>query len=292
MTRTRKEIKNEMTTAFVENEHIKNAYSLTGKSFEDEFSLVSLENILFDIFSYSIYLLELLFGQHKKEIISLLDNQKSGRLAWYRQKALEFQTGFYLLADSEEFNNNGKTLEQVEASKIVKYAAVSESVLPGTIAIKIAKEVGKVPQKIEDQSVLIAVKDYFNRIKYAGTHVVIISKSPDKLYLDLDIYVDPLVLSAEGISNEGNKPVEEAIRAYLKELPFDGELILAHLVDRLQQVEGVRIPHLKEAKYSSSLSSGSSDLPMYDDPISIKVKQISSSGYFTVTDFKNIRYVV
>lgn len=47
MGRTRIDIKNQITTSFISNEVIKAAYGLTdGQTFEQQFSLVSFENIL------------------------------------------------------------------------------------------------------------------------------------------------------------------------------------------------------------------------------------------------------
>ena len=74
----------------------------------------------------------------------------------------------------------------------------------------------------------------------------------------------------------------------MKNLPFDGELVLAHLVDALQQVEGVRIPHiiLAESKWIDAQTGG------YGNYETIDVKAFPNSGYFKLENFENISYVV
>lgn len=289
MGRTRIEIKNQITTSFVTNDVIVAVYGLTdGQTFEQQFSLVSFENILFDILSFSIFLLEQLFNQHTEEVDDKLYNQKSGRLPWYRYMALKFQYGFDLLTDSDEFDNEGVTSDQIETSKIIKYAAVNEGDVHGTIIVKIAGEDDGVLAPISEAA-QISIEAYFEEIKYAGSRIRVINYLHDRLYLTLQIYRDPLVLDDNGVSIlNGNKPVEEAIEAYMKELPFDGELELESLVDKLQLVKGVITAHLIGA-LSSWITPSTGG---YGVPTPINVKRIPESGYFQVVNFDNVEYVV
>jgi hypothetical protein len=45
-----------------------------------------------------------------------------------------------LIADTDQFDNTGYTPEQIEASKIIKYAAVTESDAESRLIIKVATE--------------------------------------------------------------------------------------------------------------------------------------------------------
>jgi len=284
---TRKEIKKQMTSAFVNNNYIRAAYGLQpGKTFEEEFSLVSVENIIFEIVSIVVFQMYLLFARGQKEIDDKILNQKTGRLAWYRTLALQYQEGFDLLPNADGFDNSGATAEQIEASKIVKYASVTESESPGEIIIKVATENNGVQEPITD---LTGLTYYFEERKFAGTRINIISYLPDILSLELVIYRNPLVLDANGTSIlHGNKPVEEAIEQFLKELPFNGELVLAHLIDRLQLVEGVEIPHLVLAQ-SKRIDPNSGGYGNWEP---INVKKIPVSGWFKIDNFNAISYVV
>lgn len=287
--RTKQEIKNTITQEFIGNSTIIAKYNLTaGQTFAQQFSKVSFENIVFDIVAYSIYLLEALFGQHKKEVAESLYNQKSGRLPWYRAKALSFQFGFNLKTDSDEFDNAGATLADIEASKVIKYSAVVESGIAGLIVVKIATETGGEMSPVSD-TVNTAVVNYFNEIRYAGTNVSVVNQLPDLLKLNLKIYRNPLVIDENGVNIlTGATPVNDALEAYMKELPFNGELILAHLVDRLQAVEGVEIPHLIEA----STSWAHAVTEVYGAYTVVNVKRLPESGYYKIENFDDIIYVV
>ncbi|WPC10730.1 hypothetical protein LEQ05_12810 [Riemerella anatipestifer] len=128
-----------------------------------------------------------------------------------------------------------------------------------------------------------------SEIKDAGVKITIINYLPDILRLQMKIYRDPLVLDPNGQSIlTGKKPVEDAIKAYLKKLPFNGELVLAHLVDELQKVEGVRIPNitLAESKWIDA------DVNDYGNFQPVDVRTIPISGYFKIENFNGIEYVV
>lgn len=288
MARNLKEIKLQITKAFIANATIVNAYGLDEtKTFAQQFSLVSFENIVFDIVAFVIYVLELLFQQHKKEVTDQLYNQKSGRLPWYRFMALQFQYGFDLLTDSDEFDNTDKTAEEIEASKIIKYAAVNEGENEGLIIVKIAGETDSKLAPIANDA-QESVEDYFNEIKYAGSRVRVINYLPDLLSLTIQIQRNVLVLDGNGLSKiDGTKPVEEALQEFMKELPFDGELRLQDLVDKLQLVEGVEIATVVEA--SSSWIDANTQA--YGIATVINVKRIPESGYFEIPNFDNITYV-
>jgi len=288
MARKLKDIKSEIVTAFVSNEQIIAAYGLDpSKTFEQEFSLVSFENVVFNSIAYVIYVLELLFQQHKKEVTEQLYNQKSGRLPWYRDMALQFQYGFDLLVDSDEFDNTNKTAEEIAISKIIKYAAVNDGDNQGVIIVKIA---GETDNKLAPITTLgkESVEQYFEEIKYAGSRVVVINYLPDLLYLSIQIQRDVLVLDSNGQSKiDGTKPVEDALQEFMKELPFDGELRLQDLVDKLQPVEGVKIATVLEA--SSSWIDPTNNA--YGVATVFNVKRIPESGYFEIPNFDTISYV-
>lgn len=283
------EIKTSITKSFVRNQTLIKIYGLdTSKTFEDQFSKVSFESILIDIIAITIYVFEVILDKHYSDVTQKLTEEKAHTARWYRSKALAFQFGFYLKTDSDEFNNTGYSAEQIEASKIVKYSAVVEAENDSRLIVKIAGETDGELNRLNEQQVA-SFKTYMQEVRDAGVKLTVINYEADKLFLDLQINYDPLVLSANGqhLIN-ANFPVVDAIKAYMKELPFNGELVLAHLVDKLQQVEGVRIPTIM----SASTSWIDENTNSYGDPIGIAVKAIPVSGYFKVESFDNIAYVV
>jgi len=238
------------------------------------------------IIAVAIWSLEKLFDLHRADIDKRLAELKPHTARWYRSKALAFQYGFDLLTDSDKFNNTGHTEEQIEASKIVKYSAVVESPNEGRLIVKIAGEQGEQLQPITD-SQRQAFEAYLSEIKDAGVRLSVVNYQPDILHLQMKIVYDPLVLDSNGQSIiHAIKPVERAIKDYLKRLPFNGELVLAHLIDALQQAEGVKIPHLVLAQSKNITSSGE-----YGAFETIEISKIPTAGYFTIDNFNDITYV-
>ena len=238
------------------------------------------------IIAVAIWSLEKLFDLHRADIDKRLAELKPHTARWYRSKALAFQYGFDLLPDSDKFNNQGHTEEAIEASKIVKYSAVIESKNEGRLIVKIAGEQGELLQPITDAQKQ-AFEAYLQQIKDAGVRLSVVNYQPDVLHLQMKIVYDPLVLDSNGQSIiHATHPVEEAIKSYLKCLPFNGELVLAHLIDALQQAEGVKIPHLVLAQ-SKNITSGGG----YGAFETIEISKIPTAGYFTIDNFNDITYV-
>ena len=238
------------------------------------------------IIAVAIWSLEKLFDQHRADIDKRLSELKPHTARWYRSKALAFQYGFDLLTDSDKFNNTGHTEEQIEASKIVKYSAVVESPNEGRLIVKIAGEQGEQLQPITDAQKQ-AFEAYLSEIKDAGVRLSVVNYQPDILHLQMKIVYDPLLIDSNGQSIiHATKPVETAIKEYLKRLPFNGELVLAHLIDELQQAEGVRIPHLILAQSKHIGTNGN-----YGAFEAIEISKIPTAGYFTIDNFNDITYV-
>lgn len=292
MARTIEEIQNEILNSVGNSSELNTLEILT----QNEVSLstitsnskASIWRLFIFIISFSIQLLEKLFDAHKTEVDNLIKNQKSGTLPWYRTMALRFQFGFSLMPDSDNFENGSASDAEITASKVVKYAAVSEGNERGLIILKIAGENGNNLQPVTSEQVS-AFQEYMMRIKYAGTKIQTRNYLPDLLSLNIDIYRDPLILTVTGVNIiTGESSVELAILNFLKQLPFDGELIIAHLVDALQQVDGVIIPHVNGV-WSASVNPTTG---AYESMQPVHVRKIPESGYFLLENLENINYVV
>ncbi|ATA75217.1 nucleotidyltransferase [Capnocytophaga sp. H2931] len=249
-------------------------------------SKTAIWRLMIYIVSVAIWTLEKLFDLHKKEVDEMLSELKPHTARWYRNKALAFQYGFDLLPDSDHFDNRGSSEDAIASSKIITYSAVVESKNEGRLIVKIATEQGGELQPISDEQ-KNAFETYLSEIKDAGVRLSVVNHPPDVLRLKMKIVYDPLVLDANGQSIlDATKPVEDAIKTYLKNLPFDGELVLAHLVDALQQVKGVKVPHLILAESKNVKSNGE-----YGDFEVIEISQIPTAGYFAIENFEHISYV-
>lgn len=251
-------------------------------------SKVAIWRLMIYVVAFAVWSLEVLFDQHKLEVSGILSILKPHTPRWYRQKALSFQYGFDLYPDTDVFNIEGFTPEQIENSKIIKYSAVTEAVNESRLIIKIATEDSNLQLAPISEPQKESFDAYVEEIRDAGVKVTVINYLPDILRLNIAIYYDSLVLTSEGVSIlSGKKPVEISLKEFMKELPFDGELILNSLEDKLQNTEGV-----KKVKLISIASSWIDDAgENYGSFENISVSKIPVSGYFQIENFDNIQYI-
>lgn len=230
------------------------------------------------IIAFCIHTLEVLFDFHKTEVDNKLLNLIPHTARWYRNKALAFQYGFDLLEDSDKFDNNNATDEQIENSKIIKYSAVTEAEDESRLIVKIATENGEKLSPVTATK-YDAFKAYINEIKDAGVKITIINYLPDRLKLNLRIVRDALVLDTNGMNRQTAQfPINNAIHNFMKELPFNGKLSIQKLEERLLKIDGVNDLSIDLAE--SSWIDANAD--SYGTWQSIDISKIPVSGYFEV----------
>lgn len=271
------EIKAMMTGAFIANEHIRDQYGLdSDKSFEDQFSTVSVENNIFYIVATCMLQIYQMFEQYMVDLLALLRNNKAHTPRWYATRAKEFQFGYELVGNTDQYDNSMLTPDQINAAQIVKFAASVEADDQSILFVKVAREVNGNKEPLTDIQ-YAAFSAYMGRIKDAGVRISIVNAPADELFLNFDIYYDPLVLDFEGKRLDGTNdtPIHDAIRNYVGNLSFNGLYTNQSLVDALQNVHGVEIADLKEAK---------SRYGNYNEFVPIRAKTVPNAGYFSVKD--------
>jgi hypothetical protein len=205
-------------------------------------SRVAIWRLFFYTMSYVAWTLEAAHNSFVTLINNLLANQTAHTLKWYRTKALSFQFGFPLIIDTDKFDNTGFSESEIEASKVIKYAAVNASIVDGkkVLLMKIATLVnGELTQLPALQET--AFKTYMeDHAKDAGVDIIYYNRLADLLRSEIDFYYDPLLL--DGIGNRldglGVNPVEQAANNYLQNLSFNGEFSNAAFIDALQLAYG------------------------------------------------------
>lgn len=271
------EIKNTICEAYISDPEIIAKYGLDeSKTFGEQFSVVSLENILFYAVAVGIWVSVVLFDQHKTDMETILSQQLVHRTSWYAYKAKLFQFGFELNGDTENYNNSGATEAQITASRVVKYSAAITASDKSILFLKIATDNNGKRQPLPENQ-LTAFTKYINRVADAGVRIRIINDQADDIRLRLDIYYNPLVLDNSGARLDGTSdtPVQDVIRAYLNNLPFNGIYINMRLVDEIQNIDGVEIIELKSA---------ASRYGVYTEFTEINAREIAHSGYYEVSD--------
>lgn len=236
MARSIQEIKRQMTDDFVANPTVRERYALReGDTFVSRFSVVSLENILFFVVASAHYVLERLFDKYREEVIEQINSSVVATIPWYHRQALAYQHGDSLVLDDKTLQWRYPSLN--EARRIVAYASVKDK--GGSIQILVSKDKGGLPEPLTEEE-LRAFEAYMGSIKIAGVVLSVRSMPADSLDIKARIQVDPLVYLPSGVRiRDGKRPVEEAIRAYLKSITYGGVFNKTKLVDAIQAVEGV-----------------------------------------------------
>lgn len=238
MARSIEEITSNLKETFIANETVQSAYELTpGKTYDEQFSNVCIGSILIFVFSASVWLLEKIWDAFRLEIEQKIDNTHVTSMPWYYQKAKEFQQGDTLYFDEQTYSYKYRALD--ENKQVVKNVAIRQVTDDGVTKLKIYYS-DKDKQPLSDilQQSFIS---YMHEIAAAGTHYLFVSKEPDTIRVQLQIYYDPLILDSTGKRlDSGEKPVEKAVENYLNNLEYGGVFYSSALVDVIQQTEGVK----------------------------------------------------
>lgn len=240
--RTIAEIKDSIATDFMANETIAEAYGFpVGSIFSDIFSKVSLESTLFYIIACAAWIVESLFESHKNDVETDLGNRLAHGAKWYRNKMLDFMSGKSLIEDTDTYDTEGMGDDEIEAAKVIKYAAATENADSSILTIKVAGDNGgqrcKLSEEVEKEVVA-----YIAEIKDAGVRVNLVNSDADTFNCEVDIYYNPMV--GEDTVKESCK---KAIKTYVENLPFNGEYTNMALIDSLQSVEGVKVVEFRSA---------------------------------------------
>jgi hypothetical protein len=247
MARTIAEIKKEITNRWMTDPVIVQAYKLASGAGFDSFSKVSVESIFFYCIAAAVWTLEKLFDLHKEETSAMISELKPHSLRWYVSKAKAFLLGKSMVADADYYDTDGMTDEEIEALRVIKYAAAVER--SAVVYLKIATESGGSPEPVSTE-VKAAFVEYLREVKDAGVVIEIVNEPAEHFKLAMDIYYNPMMMNGSGQNFSGEFPVPETIKNFIKALPFNGEYRNASLVDALQAIDGVVIPELILAETS------------------------------------------
>ncbi len=252
MARSIEQIKTSIAEAFMQDTNLAIKYGFeVGADFNQTFSKVSIENLMLYIVAASIWTLEKLFDTHTAEVTDYIATMKPHSLRWYVEKAKAFLYGVPLIDGTDQHNTTGMTDEQIAQAKIVTFAACTEA--NATLYLKVAKA-GPAPLTTDEKAAFVA---YLHEIKDAGVRIDVISEQGDYLNLNMVIYYDPLLINANGENKAtGNKVVEDAIKAYIENIPFNGEFRKNELEDAIQAVEGVVMVELGVVEHSETGEDG------------------------------------
>jgi hypothetical protein len=238
-------------------------------------SNVALYKLWIWITATCIWTLEKLHDIFKLEVEDTISKKNPHTPEWYVEKAKAFQYGYALVPEKDYYDNTGIADDVVEASKIVKFAAMPEDPF---LRLKVAKLVGLNLAKL-DAAELIAFKAYVKRYKGAGVKLndtTITSGDPDNLRVVLRVKFNPLVLNSTGARLDGTSatPVPDAMKSYLYNIDFNGLFSTQKLEAFILAVDGVEDVKIDsiQRKYGA--------LPY----TSVDIDFVPDSGYLIIND--------
>lgn len=205
-------------------------------------SYVSLWLLLLWVVAVAINTTETLWDYFKQEVLTLIANHKPGTVQWYRQQAFNYQDGYDLVWINDKY----QYLTIDSTARIIAQCSVIE--LNGEVRIKVASVDSSGDLQALSNIQLSRVRAYFQRIKYAGTRVVVVSYSADDVIALFDFKYDALydIVQLKVLA-------KSAVKSYLKSLKFDGAVNLNGIIDALQAVPGIvdAVPVEFKGKYGS-----------------------------------------
>jgi len=173
------------------------------------------------------------------DINNIMLTQKVPTSEWYITKAKEFQFADTVVIDPVTYQVGYAVID--ESKQIIGSATTL------SVSNKLYLKVRRKSTNILSAPELIAFESYMNKVKAAGTRLLVQNYNGDELTLNIDI-----VYNGTYDINDVRTNVEEVINNYIENIEFDSYFISSQLIDNLQQLTEVLDPRFNE---SSALDS-------------------------------------
>jgi hypothetical protein len=219
----------------------------------DSSSAFAYRNLFRTIIAKAIRLHELLFDNFKADVDILAARAVPGTGPWYLERVKEFQYGD-IVQILDDFTVGYSLLEPTK--QIITKAAITK--VDGDLAVKCRKLAGALTA--DEQTGLSA---YLNKIKFAGTDIIIISINDDLLQITGNFYYDPEIALAD-IKADLDAQAEE----YLANLEFNGLFYVSKLESILSLVLGYKDFELLTIQASSDSGSTYAPVERIYNPVS------------------------
>jgi len=222
-------------------------------------SNVSVWVLMLYIFAENLQKVEELYKQQIDEVEAIKNQGFIGNKDWYVSKALEFQYGdsvsisgdfevFYPVVDTTKRIIKSASSEQNGSNYILKVRGRDTDVLT--------------TEQLE------AFNAYINKIKFAGTKILIYNRDADILRVQGVVSYNP------ELPKSSIQPlVESAINTYISNIGFNSQFLTNKLIDSVQGINGVY-------DFTISSISASSDNGISFTPITNRYKALA--GYMKV----------
>lgn len=282
MARSISEIKKEMTAAFIKQRAVIENYGLdTRKTFDQQFSAVSIESVLFYVFAFAVWMVEVLFDKHSAEVDARIEQLEPHTLRWYVNKVKAFMYGRKLVKDADYYDTSGMDQTDIDALRVVKYAVATED--STVVYIKVAGQKNGQPCLLPD-SQFKALRSYVNTIKDAGVSVVLRNEAADLIQINLVVYYDPTLMNSRGELADGTSPVRDAVQNVITNLPFNGMYRNTDLLAAIKEIPAVVVVDIDST--SGGIRAKARTAPDYSQVVGYNRPY---SGYYEVNAL-NVNY--
>jgi hypothetical protein len=218
------------------------------------------------VVAYCIWILENIMDVFKAEIDETIFNKNPHTLKYLENLVLAFQYGYDLMPDKGYYDNTGLSNEDIAASKIIAHCSITNK--GRILAIKVAKNNGSDLTPLSNTE-LMALLAYLKRVMDAGVFYAVINEAADSIKFSADVYYNPMLIDANGISIfDGTPVVKNTIKNYLKQLPYNGKYSLQKQVDELQKIDGVEDVKLNLITVKSAVGASYETVEVFYLPIS------------------------
>ncbi len=270
MARSFKDIKLEITSQFVSDVAIIDQYELVpGQTFEEQFSVVSLENIIFSIIAFALFF-------HESIVSKNAANSRPQNLPNFIESILDFRDGLDLKWKDGQFQYDYAGVSDAADRKIIARCAVLESV-DGELVIKVARMVAGALEPLTPEQ-LVRLDFYIKQKKVPGVQIRLINEAADLIKTRLNVYVDPLMIDLDNgrqlNTTEVIYPVKDAINDYLGKLEFNGAFVTNFFTRAIEDKEGINLVEVELMQWSFDA------IPFEDFTRS----KIAESGYFKINN--------
>ena len=242
MARTIIEISTAIKEDFIGNSILQFLYGLdTSKTFDEQFSAASWETNTINTFATAAATLENLWDIRKREIDTIVHQQRYGYAGWYERMMRAFQFGFDINELEEKDIYDDTTSQEAIDARIIAFAFCQDRTGGNGVLIKIAKaDADGNPTVLEPAEETAAVA-YVNRIKPAGIPITVVNDPSDILNINVQIRCNPLVFTSKDAVSDA---VRAGIENYLRGVEYNGSFVGMKMIDALQLIPGIEIAQI------------------------------------------------
>ncbi len=198
--------------------------------FEEGGSRTGIANLWAYITAVVMAIQEQLLDLKITDIESKIAKAGAGTLPWLRDRILEFQTGYNVT-----YSNGVVSYATIDTDKQILTRCSLKQAGNRIVTAKVAKSD---PPEALSSTEKSELEYYIKQIGFAGTDILVVSETSDKMYLECNVYYDGQFAS----SIQGD--VEDALNTFLENLSsaenFGGILKYTDVVDAIQAVSGVK----------------------------------------------------